>query len=92
MVSVPPLAINDDNVYITKCDADAIEANAVVNMKIKSKKLRLSKDNSAQLHVSKNNLHKFDTNQKVHDDAYLGDILSADGTIDKHIKSRRQRG
>ena len=100
MVSVPPLALNDDNVSITKCDADAIEANAVVNIKIKSKKLRLSNDKSAQLHMSKNNLHKFDTNLKVHqypmkrvhDDAYLWDILSTDGTINKLIKSRRQKG
>ena len=60
-------------------------------MKIESKKLRLSKDKCAQLHVSKNNLERCDTNLKVHenqmkrvhDGAYLGDILSSDGTIDK---------
>ena len=100
MVSVPPLALIDDIVSITKCDADAIEANAVVNMKIESKKLRLSKDKCAQLHVGKNNLDKCDTNLKVHEDpmkrvhdgAYLGDIISDDGTIDKLIESRRQKG
>ena len=100
MVSVPPLALIDDIVSITKCDADAIEANAVVNMKIESKKLRLSKDKCAQLHVGKNNLDKCDTNLKVHadpmkrvhDGAYLGDIISDDGTIDKLIESRRQKG
>ena len=69
-------------------------------MKIESKKLRLSKDKCAQLHVGKNNLDKCDTNLKVHadpmkrvhDGAYLGDIISDDGTIDKLIESRRQKG
>ena len=100
MVSVPPLALIDDIVCVSRCDADAKEANAVVNMKIESKKLRLSKDKCAQLHVSKNNLDRCDTNLKVHEDqmkkvhdgAYLGDIISADGTIDKLIESRRQKG
>ena len=42
IVSVPPLALIDDLVCINKCNMDAIEANAMVNMKIESKKLRLS--------------------------------------------------
>ena len=100
MVSVPPLALIDDIVCVSRCDADAIEANAVVNMKIESKKFILSNDKCAQLHVSKNNLDRCDTNLKVHEDqmkkvhdgAYLGDIISADGTIDKLIESRRQKG
>ena len=69
-------------------------------MKIESKKLRLSQEKCAQIHVSKNSDGKCDTNLKVHQDAmkkvqegsYLGDILSADGSIDKHIETRRQRG
>jgi hypothetical protein len=100
IISVPPLALIDDIVCVNNCDADAIEANAIVNMKIESKKLRLSKDKCAQLHVSKNNHTKCDTVLKVHDDemkkvhdgSYLGDILSADGTIDKLIENRRQKG
>ena len=84
-ISVPPLALIDDIITINKCDSDAIEANAVVNMKIESKKLRLSQEKCAQIHVSKNS-DKCETHLKVHQDAmkkvqegsYLGDI-SLDG-------------
>jgi hypothetical protein len=49
---------------------------------------------------SKNNLTKYDTILKVHQDvlkkvqdgAYIGDVLSSDGTIDKNIETRRQKG
>jgi hypothetical protein len=79
------LALIDDIITINKCDSDAIEANAVVNMKIESKKLRLCQEKCAQIHVSKNS-DKCETNLKVHQDAmkkvqegsYLGDI-SLDG-------------
>ena len=99
IVSVPPLALIDDIVCINKCNADAIEANAIVNMKIESKKLRLSQKKCAQIHVGKNNLD-CDTFLKVHEDemkkaqegAYLGDILSYDGKPDKTIENRRQKG
>ena len=47
IVSIPPLALIDDVVSVNKCSADAIEANAIVNMKIESKKLRLSEDKCA---------------------------------------------
>ena len=69
-------------------------------MKVESKKLRLSKDKCAQLHVSKNKTDKCNTFLKVHDEemkkveegSYLGDILSADGSMDKLIENRRQKG
>ena len=69
-------------------------------MKIESKKLRLSKDKCAQIHVSKNKLAKCYSDLKVHgesmkkvnDGTYLGDIISQDGTIDKNIENRRQKG
>ena len=51
MISIPPLALIDDIISIKNCGADSIEAYAVVNMKIESKKLRLSKDKCAQMHV-----------------------------------------
>ena len=100
MISIPPLALIDDIISITNCGADSIEANAVVNMKIESKKLRLSKDKCAQIHVSKSNLAKCYSDMKVHgesmkkvdDETYLGDIINHDGTIDKNIENRRQKG
>jgi hypothetical protein len=64
-------------------------------------KLRLSQDKYAQNHASKNNLAEiFDTFLKVHKDemkkiqdgSYLGDILSSDGTMDKTIENKRQKG
>ena len=85
---------------MNKCSADAIEANAIVNMKIESKKLRLSEDKCAQIHVSRKNTAACDTFLKVHEGkmkkveegTYLGDILSADGALDKTIENRRQKG
>ena len=100
IISVPPLALIDDIISVTKCNVDAIESNTVVNMKIESKKLRLSKEKCVQIHVSKDNHKVCDSTLKVHDDkmkkakegSYLGDILTDDGTLDKTIESRRQKG
>ena len=99
MVSVPPLAMIDDIFTVTKCSADAIEANAVINMKVESKRLRLSKDKCKHMHVSKG-VNNCQSDLKVHSEdmikvtegSYLGDIISADGTIDKMIENRRQKG
>ena len=100
MISVPPLALIDDVLCVSKCDVDSIEVNAIVNSKVESKKLRLSKEKCAQLHVSKNGKDKCETYLKVHDEqmkkvengTYLGDILSADGSLDKNVENRRQKG
>ena len=99
MVSVPPLAMIDDIFTVTKCSADAIEANAVINMKVESKRLKLSKDKCKDMHVTKG-VNNCQSDLKVHSEdmikvtegSYLGDIISADGTIDKMIENRRQKG
>ena len=42
VLSIIPLALIDDCLGISKCGADAVELNAILNTKIHSKKLRLS--------------------------------------------------
>ena len=99
VLSILPLALIDDCLGISKCGADAVEMNAILNTKIISKKLRLSAKKCHHLHFSKNktncysNLKADDIEMKKSTEcSYLGDILCSDGSIDATIESRRQKG
>ena len=97
-VSVPPLALIDDVVAVTKSGIDTIEMNAKINMK-ESKKLRLSADKCKHIHIARNKSESF-IDLKVHEEkmkksescSYLGDVLSSDGSLDLTIEERRQKG
>ena len=98
-VNVPPLALIDDVVAVTKSGIDTIQMNAKINMKMESKKLRLSADKCKHLHISKKKSECL-INLKVHNGemmkadncAYLGDRISTDGSLDLTIEERRQKG
>ena len=93
------MAFIDDCLGISKCGADSVELNAIINTKVDSKKLRLSSKKCHHMHLSKNptscfsNL-KADTEvmQKSTVCSYLGDILSSNGSLDATIENRRQKG
>ena len=94
-----PLDLIDDCLGISRCGADAIEMNAILNTKIISKKLRLSAAKCNHLHFSKkssscySNLKVDNLEMKKSEEcSYLGDILSSNGSIDATIESRRQKG
>ena len=96
---LPPLALIDDCLGFSKCSADSVELNAIINTKITSKKLRLSADKCNHLHISKkptqcyNNLKAGKmTMKKATECSYLGDILSTTGSLDSTIEQRRQKG
>ena len=69
--------------------------NAILNTKIESKKLRLSKDKCFQMHISKK-VSDCNTTLKVHGSAmkkvknavYLAEVVSELGTIDETLKLR----
>ena len=99
VLSIPPLALIDDCIGFSRCGADAVELNAILNTKITSKKLRLSADKCHHLHVSKtqtncySNLKADDSMMKKSTEcSYLGDIISSTGSIDSTIEQRRQKG
>ena len=97
-VNIPPLSMVDDLLTISKCGADSIMTNAVVNAKFEQKRLELNKSKCHQIHVG---IHeKRCPELKAHDeimikakeDKYIGDILSNDGKIYKNIKNRSMKG
>ena len=44
----------DDILGVTKCNEEAVELNAIINVKVESKKLRLSEDKCYRIHIGKN--------------------------------------
>ena len=98
-VSVPPLALIESVAAITKSGADTVQMNAKINMKMESKKLRLSAEKCNHMYIAKNK-SECSINLKVHDEmmkktescSYLGDVLSSDGSLDLTIEERRQKG
>ena len=99
VLSIPPLALIDDCLGFSTCSTDAVLMNSILNNKIASKKLRLSSEKCRHLHISKkqskcyNNLKAGSQNMKKSVEcSYLGDILSASGSVDATIEKRRQKG
>ena len=101
-ISVPPLAMIDDVLGVTRCNEEAIELNSIVNVKVETKKLRLSKDKCFKIHIGKRfkKTGKCKIDLKVHDDPmkatseakYLGDIISEEGNLKSTIEERSMRG
>jgi hypothetical protein len=96
-INVPPLSLIDDVVAVTKSGTDTILMNAKINMKMESKKLRLSADKCKHIHIARKKTESL-INLKVHNQkikksescSYLGDRLSSDGTLDLTIAHRRK--
>ena len=53
VVDVPALSMIDDIVGVTSCSDEAIKLNSIINVKIESKKLRLSDSKCYRLHIDK---------------------------------------
>ena len=102
VISIPPLAMIDDILGITNCNDEAVELNSIINVKVETKKLRLSEKKCYKIHIAKKtkDVRKCETDLMVHDEPmksaseakYLGDILNEEGTIDGTIEDRRLKG
>ena len=68
VVDVPVLSMVDDVIGITTCSDEAVKLNAIINVKMESKKLRLSKDKYYKLHISKKKDGKCSIILKTHED------------------------
>ena len=99
IIEVPALSMVDDVIGITTCSDEAVKLNAIINVKMESKKLRLSQDKCFKLHISKKKNNQCSTILKSHEKdiksvksaTYLGDILNEEGTIDETVKSRKDK-
>ena len=93
LVGVPPLAMVDDLIGISKCGLDSIELNTFINTQIELKKLRFhvpDKDGKSKCHkMHIGNKQEWCSVLEVHgtvmtnvtEETYLGDIMSSDGKI-----------
>ena len=98
-IRIPPLAMIDDVLAVTKCGIDSIEVNSLINMKVEANKLRLSDEKCILIHVSKS-CEPCDNNLKVHEKimkkkhmgTYLGEIITEDGKLDETVDNRRSKG
>ena len=101
IVDVPALSMVDDVIGVTACSDEAIKLNAIINVKVESKKLRLSNDKCYKLHIGKkdskliNCTHQIKAHEQnikcVKSAKYLGDILNQRGTIDDTITDRKNK-
>ena len=97
-LETPALAMIDDIIGVSKCNDESVELNSIINVKIESKKLRLSETKCVKLHVSRKpkvcstiiRAHEKEISA-VKTTTYLGDVLSEDGSVDATIESRRNK-
>ena len=81
VIDVPPLAMIDDILGVTKCNDEAVELNTIINVNVESKKLRLSEDKCYRIHM-----------KTAKEAMYLGDNINEEGNINSTIEERRQKG
>ena len=97
IVKVPALAMIDDVLGVTTCSDESVKLNSIINAKVETKKLRLSSDKCAKLHIGKREkcdhiLKAHEVNmQQVSKSKYLGDIINNKGTIDDTIADRKSK-
>ena len=98
MVTIPPLGMVVDELTISECGPKSTLTNAFMNKFTESKKLEFGIKKCNKMHIGKNTLvcdeiQVHDTFGKtVHEDKYVGDILSDDGTNSAKIKERCDKG
>ena len=94
----------DDINAIAKCGIESLELNTYINTQIELKKLRFhtpdknGKSKCHKIHIGKTNgfcpqLKVHGTiMENVHEDMYLGDVISSDGKNKKNVEKRISKG
>ena len=98
-VEVPPLEMVDDVVIVSECGATTVTTNAHMNLFIERKKLQLSKDKCARVHIGSSKcgecvkiyVHKEEM-KSSEKEKYLGDFITKEGNSNETIKERVKRG
>ena len=99
-VAVPPLEMIDDIITAVECGPKSVKLNAMVNAFIESKKLALSVEKCAKVHLGNKSSTNTCPEHKVHSESmknsdkekYLGDFISKSANSKETIKSRNIRG
>ena len=98
-VGVPPLEMVDDVVIASECGSTTVTTNAHMNSFIERKKLELSKDKCARVHIgdqskcgecAKIYVHEEEMKSTVKE-KYLGDYITKEGNSNETIKERVKR-
>ena len=66
IVSVPPLEMVDDVITASKCGSTAVALHTIVNSFMDTKKLKLSFDKCATIHIGNKDSHKACPDKKIH--------------------------
>lgn len=98
-IKIGVLGMVDDTLAINDCGTSSIKKNSIINSFIETQRLTLSHEKSVVFHVGKKCKH-FCPKLKVHDKdmksadsvRYLGDIISASGSIRPCVEDRRSKG
>ena len=100
-IPIGVLGMVDDTLAIAECGVKSVEKNAVVNSFMETHRLKMHKDKSVVIHVSKAKqcslpcpklmVHK-DKMHEVDKAKYLGNYLSSTGGVKATIEDRRNKG
>lgn len=103
-ISIPTLALVDDLFKITKCGVESLKANAEIGTKVEMKNLKFGINKEKQEATKCQHIHigkpsAYCPSLKVHDVAmkkvpeakYLGDIITAVGTMHRNIETRGKK-
>ena len=97
-VEIPVLGMVDDVLSVAPCSSKSVMTNATINTFMELNKLKLAEKKCAKIHIGKNN--NSCPTLKVHEhimkesntEKYLGDTISANGTINETIQQRKLKG
>ena len=100
VVDIPPLEMIDDIITAVECGPTSVKLNPIVNAFIESKKLALSVEKCAKVHIGNKSSINTCLDHKVHTESvknsdkekYLGDFISKSANSKGTIKARNIRG
>ena len=99
-VPVPPLAMIDDLLCISKCGLDSVKMNAFINAKSNIKKLQFGSQKCFKIHVGKNSaccpdlyldhwklkkVEDFETGESEFVDTEIGEFKVSEATDEKYL-------
>ena len=99
-ISIGVMGMVDDNIAIAQCGTSSVIKNSVINSFFDTQRLSLSEEKSVVLHIGRKKCSKPCPTLKVHDSImkktqsarYLGDVISASGSMGPSIEDRRNKG
>ena len=98
-VDVPPLEMVDDIISASKCGPTTVALNAAVNSFVERKKLKLSAEKCARIHIGSKHKNHECPSLKVHTEPmknsdkekYLGDFVTTKANANETLEARRVR-